>query len=118
MSSLAERLGHPADATLVILSCDDLGSCHAANVGVYESIRGGVATCASIMVPAPWARHAATLGAAYQIKRDDEIGSIETGKLADFAILEDDPLSVDPMTLKDIGVWGTVVGGVHYQAGQ
>lgn len=61
MSSLAERLGHPADATLVILSCDDLGSCHAANIGVYESIRDGVATCASIMVPAPWARHAATM---------------------------------------------------------
>ncbi len=69
-------------------------------------------------IPVEAALHAATLGAAYQIKRDDEIGSIETGKLADFAILEDDPLSVDPMTLKDIGVWGTVVGGVHYQAGQ
>ncbi len=61
MSTLAERLGHPADAKLVILSCDDLGSCHAANIGVYEAIRDGVATCASLMVPAPWARHAAAL---------------------------------------------------------
>ena len=61
MSSLAERLGHPADAKLVILSCDDLGSCHAANLGVYQAIRDGAATCASIMVPAPWARHAATM---------------------------------------------------------
>lgn len=43
----------------MILSCDDLGSCHAANVGVYDSIRHGSATCASIMVPAPWAQHAA-----------------------------------------------------------
>lgn len=60
-SGLAERLGHPADAKLVILSCDDLGSCHAANVGVFESIRSGVATCTSLMVPAPWARHAAAL---------------------------------------------------------
>ncbi len=59
MSSLAERLGHDADSKLVILSCDDLGSCHAANVGVYRAIRQGLATCASIMVPAPWARHAA-----------------------------------------------------------
>lgn len=59
--TLAERLGHPADARLVILSCDDLGSCHAANVGVYESLRDGVATCASIMVPAPWAQHAAAM---------------------------------------------------------
>jgi predicted glycoside hydrolase/deacetylase ChbG (UPF0249 family) len=61
VESLAERLGHAADAKLVILSCDDLGSCHAATVGVYQAIRDGVATCASIMVPAPWARHAATL---------------------------------------------------------
>ena len=59
MGTLAERLGYPADARLVILSCDDLGSCHAANVGVYRAIREGVATCASLMVPAPWARHAA-----------------------------------------------------------
>jgi hypothetical protein len=58
---LAERLGHPADAKLVIISCDDLGLCHAANVGVHRALREGAATCASIMVPAPWARHAAEL---------------------------------------------------------
>lgn len=69
MSSLAERLGHAADAKLVILSCDDLGSCHAANVGVYQAIREGVATCASIMVPAPWALHAAT-----ECRPTDDIG--------------------------------------------
>ena len=60
-ASLAERLGHGADARLVILSCDDLGSCHGANVGVYRAMREGLATCASIMVPAPWARHAAEM---------------------------------------------------------
>ena len=59
MTELAERLGYDADARLVIVSCDDLGSCHAANVGVYRALREGVATCASVMVPAPWARHAA-----------------------------------------------------------
>jgi len=60
-ASLAERLGHDADARLVIVSCDDLGSCHGANIGVYSALRDGVATCASVMVPAPWARHAATM---------------------------------------------------------
>jgi predicted glycoside hydrolase/deacetylase ChbG (UPF0249 family) len=59
VGSLAERLGYSADAKLVIISCDDLGACHAANVGVYLALRKGIATCASIMVPAPWARHAA-----------------------------------------------------------
>ncbi|MFM8649688.1 MAG: ChbG/HpnK family deacetylase [Actinomycetota bacterium] len=61
MTELAERLGYDADTKLVILSCDDLGSCHAANIGVYSALREGVATCASIMVPAPWSRHAAMM---------------------------------------------------------
>ena len=61
VTTLAERLGFAPDARLVIISCDDLGSCHAANVGVFDAIRHGVATCASLMVPAPWARHAAML---------------------------------------------------------
>ena len=67
--TLAERLGYPADARLVILSCDDLGSCHAANVGVLRAIREGAATCASLMVPAPWAADAATA-----LTPDDDIG--------------------------------------------
>ncbi|MFN2607539.1 MAG: polysaccharide deacetylase family protein [Acidimicrobiales bacterium] len=59
MTSFVERLGHPAGARLVIVNCDDLGSCHAANIGVYEALRDGVATSASLMVPCPWARDAA-----------------------------------------------------------
>ena len=57
--TLASRLGYSDDARLVIISCDDLGSCHAATEGVYQSLRDGIATCASIMVPAPWAKYAA-----------------------------------------------------------
>lgn len=69
MVTLAERLGYEPDAKLVILSCDDLGSCHAANVGVFEALRRGHATCASLMVPAPWALHAARLA-----EPDDDLG--------------------------------------------
>jgi len=61
VSALADRLGFGPEARLVIISCDDLGSSHAANVGVYDALRRGVASCASLMVPAPWARHAASL---------------------------------------------------------
>ena len=63
------------------------------------------------------AMKAITLDAAYQLKLDHEMGSIEAGKLADFAVLEADPLEVDPVTLKDIEVWGTVLGGVLQPAG-
>ncbi|HKE75803.1 MAG TPA: polysaccharide deacetylase family protein [Acidimicrobiales bacterium] len=59
MVSLAERLGFGADDRVVIVTCDDLGSSHAANVGVYEALRDGIATSASLMVPCPWAREAA-----------------------------------------------------------
>ena len=61
MTTLAERLGYAPDDRILILNCDDLGSCHAANVGVYESLRQGVATSATLMVPCPWARQAAAL---------------------------------------------------------
>jgi predicted glycoside hydrolase/deacetylase ChbG (UPF0249 family) len=59
VTALAERLGRDADARIVIFNCDDLGSSHAANVGVYESLRSGIATSATLMVPCPWAREAA-----------------------------------------------------------
>src|SRR6476620_12577732 len=59
MTSLAERLGFAPDAKLLIVNCDDLGSSHAANLGVYEALREGVATSATLMVPCPWARDAA-----------------------------------------------------------
>jgi len=59
VTSLAERLGHGPDERLLIINCDDLGSCHAANVGIYAALRDGVATSATLMVPCPWARDAA-----------------------------------------------------------
>ncbi len=59
MSDLVSRLGHPSDARLLILSCTNLGQAHGANVAVYESLRQGLATTASLMVPCPWARDAA-----------------------------------------------------------
>jgi predicted glycoside hydrolase/deacetylase ChbG (UPF0249 family) len=60
LTTIAERLGYDPDARLVIVNCDDLGCCHAINVGVYEALRDGAATSASLMVPCPWARDAAS----------------------------------------------------------
>ena len=57
------------------------------------------------------ALRAITIDAAHILGRDREIGSIEVGKLADFTILEDDPFTVPTAGLKDIRVWGTMLGG-------
>ncbi len=57
------------------------------------------------------ALYAITIGAAYTLHMDDEVGSIEVGKKADFAVLEDDPTEIGGENLKDIRVWGTVQGG-------
>jgi chitin disaccharide deacetylase len=60
MPTVAERLGYPSDARLLILNCADLGFCHASTVGVYDALRHGIGTSASLIVPAPWAREAAS----------------------------------------------------------
>jgi hypothetical protein len=57
-----------------------------------------------------------TLGAAYTLKLDHEIGSIECGKRADFAVLEDDPQEIGAERLKDVRVWGVVQGGRVFAA--
>ena len=67
-------------------------------------------------ISAASALRSVTLGSAYQMHLDAEFGTIECGKAADFSVLEDNPLSVDPMAIRDIGVWGTVVGGRPFEA--
>lgn len=62
------------------------------------------------------ALRAITLGAAWTLGLDGEVGSIECGKRADFCVLQDDPTQVDPLKLKDVRVWGTVQGGRVFQA--
>ncbi len=57
------------------------------------------------------ALHAVTLGAAYTLKLDHAIGSIDVGKWADFAVLDSNPLTVAPEAIKDIKVAATVLGG-------
>ncbi|UQA59489.1 amidohydrolase [Polyangium aurulentum] len=81
---------------------------------VNRSTHGGRVLGEHEKISAYDALHAVTLGAAYQMHMDAEIGSIEVGKYADFTVLEGSPLDVAPEQIKDIRVWGTVVGGVKY----
>jgi predicted amidohydrolase YtcJ len=57
-----------------------------------------------------------TLGAAYTLGLDSEVGSIEVGKAADFAVLEDDPTEMGGDKLRDVRIWGTVQGGRIFAA--
>jgi len=60
MATLAERLGAAPGAPILIINSADLGFCHSATTGVYGALRTGLATSASLVVPAPWAREAAS----------------------------------------------------------
>jgi predicted amidohydrolase YtcJ len=58
-----------------------------------------------------------TIEAAYALFRDEEVGSLRAGKLADLIILSDNPLTVEPVAIKDLQVCMTMVGGrVEYCA--
>lgn len=52
-----------------------------------------------------------TLNAAHSLRMESEVGSIVPGKLANFSILEENPLTADAARIKDIPVWGTVHEG-------
>ena len=68
-------------------------------------------------ITVPQALHAVTLGAAYLLHQDDKKGSIKVGKLADFTVLDRNPLDVaSPDELRDIKVLGTVMGGKAFPA--
>ncbi len=59
-----------------------------------------------------------TTQAAAAMHREDEIGSLEPGKLADFVVLADNPLGAAPERVTDIPVLATVVDGTPtYQSG-
>lgn len=62
------------------------------------------------------ALHSITLGAAWTLGMEKEIGSIKVGKRADFCVLQDNPLAVDQFALKDMPIWGTVLSGRVFQA--
>lgn len=57
------------------------------------------------------ALRAVTIGAAWILGLEDEVGSIRAGKKADFTVLEKDPYEVGVEGLADIPVWGTVFEG-------
>ncbi|MGN6764552.1 MAG: amidohydrolase [Rhizobiaceae bacterium] len=91
-----------------------LGPLHVAWCAVNRLTPSGRVLGENQRISVEAALHAITLGAAFTLKLDSEIGSIETGKKADFAVLGQDPLTVAAVALRDIPVLGTVMGGHHF----
>jgi predicted glycoside hydrolase/deacetylase ChbG (UPF0249 family) len=63
--TIAERLGHPRDAKLLILHADDLGVAHSVNAASLEALDGGAISSASIMMPTPWVTEVAAYAKAH-----------------------------------------------------
>lgn len=62
-------------------------------------------------VPVPVALKAMTIWAAHQHFEESSKGSIEAGKLADFVVLSDNPLAVEPERLAELKVAETIKEG-------
>jgi chitin disaccharide deacetylase len=61
----AERLGHPANAKLLILHADDLGVAHSVNAASFDALDKGAISSASVMVPTPWITEVAAYAKAH-----------------------------------------------------
>ncbi|WP_255323063.1 amidohydrolase [Lysobacter sp. K5869] len=88
------RLGLFAAATRTDAEGKPLGGWHPEEkLTAYEALRGF------------------TLNAAYAGFAENEVGSLAVGKRADFVVLEQDPLAIDPQRLRELTLLGTYVDG-------
>lgn len=83
---------------------------HSVWTAVNRISSGGSIIGADQRIPVMDALRAVTINAANQYFEENLKGSIEPGKLADFVVLGDNPLTVDSMAIKDIPVVATIVG--------
>lgn len=78
---------------------------------VNRMTRNGVILGTEERISVADALKAVTINGAYQYFEEDKKGSIAPGKLADFVILEQNPLEADPIDLRKIRVLATIKEG-------
>lgn len=89
-------------------------------MGVYSAVNR-VTRSGMVLGPdqriSPWeALQAITIHAARQYQEEDKKGSLAVGKLADLVVLNENPLKIDPLKIKDIKVEQTIKeGAIVYQ---
>lgn len=70
------------------------------------------------VIRAEQALRAVTINAAYSMGLENEMGSIEKNKFANITVLKENPLTVDPLTIKDIPVMATIHEGRVFKVGE
>lgn len=63
--TVAERLGYPRDAKLLIIHADDLAVAHSEDIASFDALDKYAASSASIMVPCPWLTEVAAYAKAH-----------------------------------------------------
>lgn len=83
-------------------------------IAVNRITADGTLMASDQKIPVYNALQAITSNAAYVLRMEDRIGSIKVGKNADFVILAENPLKIDPAKIKDIKVFETVFEGKSF----
>lgn len=78
-----------------------------------RTVLGTVLGDAALRMPVADGLHAHTAAAAGALHREHAVGALAPGMLADFVVLDSDPLTADPAELASIGVRETWIGGAR-----
>ena len=116
-SRYAYRLQSLLDAGLVVPGSSDRPVVDGRPLrGIHDMVNrrtdSGVAFSPDEALSPADALRAYTWGSAYASKQEDRRGSVRAGRLADLAVLTDDPTTIEPSRIADIGVVATMIGGV------
>ena len=84
---------------------------HLAWCGVNRITTSGRVAAPEQRISVDRALRAITIDAAYSWRKENEIGSIAAGKIANFTVLDEDPYEIPPEKLKDVPIWGTLFEG-------
>jgi predicted amidohydrolase YtcJ len=83
-------------------------------VAVNRINHAGEVMCEAERLSPEQALQAITINAAHILGMADDTGSIRAGKYADFTVLDEDPLTCDPMHIADLNIHATVFEGKVY----